>query len=110
MKKLSSKLRTTEIDSASEAVIRLYKEFGELEKDAFLKIAMAEIEYLSAQITNAIMQNRILSKLDDADSVRDKAVKELGLFLMAMQSFPSKRSALQPEIYRRFLPNMARGL
>lgn len=81
LKKLSSKLRTTEIDSASEAVIRLYKEFGELEKDAFLKIAMAEIEGLSAQITNAIMQNRILSKLDDADSVRDKAVKELGTLL-----------------------------
>ena len=75
MKKVASKVRITEADTVSDALVRLYKDFagkdGALAKDAALGTIMGEVERLSADITTAIKANKVSSSLEDADSKRD---------------------------------------
>lgn len=88
MHKLRSIIRNTEVDGLSDTLIRLFKADVKAQGDAFLKATMAQMETLSAQITTAILQNRILSTLDAADGVRDEAIRTLGTLLAAYAVFP----------------------
>lgn len=54
MNKVISKVRVTEVDGLSDALVRLYKADDGISSDAFLKSVMDEIEKLSVSITTAI--------------------------------------------------------
>ena len=75
MNKLRTAIRNAEVDGLSDTLIRLFKADLKAQGDAFLKATMERMETLSAQITTAILQNKTLSTLEAADSVRDEAVR-----------------------------------
>ena len=97
MNKVISKARVTEVDSLSDALVRLYKVDSGIAEDAFLKTVMAEVETLSAQLTTSIRQDKVLSSLEEADGVRDEAVKALGTLLdgYAAIPIPAKKDAAE---------------
>lgn len=97
MNKVISKVRVTEVDGLSDALVRLYKADEGISSDAFLKSVMDEIEKLSVSITTAIKQDKVLSNLEEADSVRDEAVKNLSTLLDGYEVFPvaAKKEAAQ---------------
>ena len=86
MTKLSSRLRVTETDSASDALVRLFKAAGL--KDDFLSGAFAELEDLSARLTTAIRQDTVSSRLDEKDAARDAAVRDLGTLIQGYTAIP----------------------
>ena len=47
MNKLNSKMRVTEVDSLSDALVRIYKADSKIQEDAFLKTVMDDVEKLS---------------------------------------------------------------
>ena len=51
MNKVISKIRVTEVDGLSDALVRLYKADEGVSSDVFLKSVMDEIEKLSVSIT-----------------------------------------------------------
>ncbi len=95
MTKLSSRLRITETDSASDALVRLFKAAGL--KDEFLCGAFAELEALSARLTTAIRQDTVSSRLDEKDAARDSAVRDLGTLIQGYTAIPvaDKKAAAQ---------------
>ena len=97
MNKMNAKARVTEVDALSDALVRLYKADTGIAEDAFLKTVMAEVETLSAQLTTAIRQDKVLSSLEEADGVRDEAVKSLGTLLDGYAAIPiaSKKEAAE---------------
>ncbi len=86
MTRLSSRLRVTETDSASDALVRLFKAAGL--KDDFLSGAFAELEALSARLTTAIRQDALDSRLDEKDAARDGAVRDLGTLIQGYTAIP----------------------
>ncbi len=88
MNKVISKVRVTEVDGLSDALVRLYKADEGVSSDVFLKSVMDEIEKLSVSITTAIKQDKVLSNLEEADGVRDEAVKNLSTLLDGYSVFP----------------------
>lgn len=88
MNKVISKVRVTEVDGLSDALVRLYKADEGVSSDVFLKSVMDEIEKLSVSITTAIKQDKVLSNLEEADGVRDEAVKNLSTLLDGYEVFP----------------------
>ncbi|WP_295799518.1 DUF6261 family protein [uncultured Treponema sp.] len=97
MNKVISKVRVTEVDGLSDALVRFYKADEGVSSDAFLKGVMAEVEKLSVAITTAIKQDKVLSSLEEADGVRDEAVKNLSTLLDGYEVFPvaAKKEAAQ---------------
>lgn len=97
MNKVISKVRVTEVDGLSDALVRLYKADEGVSSDVFLKSVMDEIEKLSVSITTAIKKDKVLSSLEEADSVRDEAVKNLSTLLEGYEVFPvaAKKEAAQ---------------
>ena len=98
MNKVISKVRVTEVDGLSDALVRLYKADEGVSSDAFLKSVMDEIEKLSVAITTAIKKDKVLSNLEEADGVRDEAVKNLSTLLDGYEVFPvaaKKEAALK---------------
>lgn len=88
MAKISSKVRVAELDAVSDSLLRHYKAADALAGDPFLKATFAELEDLSARITTAVKQDAVLSTLDDADGVRDEAVRAIGDMLTGFVAFP----------------------
>lgn len=92
MKKVASKVRITEADTVSDALVRLYKDFagkdGALAKDAALDTIMGEVEKLSAAITTAIKADNVSTSLADADSKRDEIIRQLGTLLAGYGAIP----------------------
>lgn len=88
MNKVISKVRVTEVDGLSDALVRLYKADEGVSSDVFLKGVMDEIEKLSVLITTAIKKDKVLSNLEEADGVRDEAVKNLSTLLDGYEVFP----------------------
>lgn len=88
MNKVISKVRVTEVDGLSDALVRLYKADEGVSSDAFLKSVMDEVEKLSVSITTAIKKDKVLSNLEEADGVRDEAVKNLSTLLDGYEVFP----------------------
>ena len=97
MNKVISKVRVTEVDGLSDALVRLYKADEGVSSDVFLKSVMDEIEKLSVSITTAIKQDKVLSNLEEADGVRDESVKNLSTLLDGYSVFPvvAKKEAAQ---------------
>ena len=80
--KVNGKVRTTELDALSDAMEREYRlACGDgqtaVGKDAVLKTQFAQLADLSARNTTAIRQDAVVSTLDEADSARDSATRDL---------------------------------
>lgn len=86
MRKLDARARTTEVDDVSDRLLVLYRKETKLQTDTFLKEVFAEIETLSAQITEAIKRDLVFSKLEDADLQRDHIVRSLHNVLVGYRS------------------------
>ena len=83
--KVNGKVRTTELDALSDAMEREYKlacadGATAVAKDAVLKGQFAQLADLSARNTTAIKQDAVVSTLDEADSARDAATRDLFTF------------------------------
>lgn len=98
MNKLKSIIRNTELDGFTDTIVQLFKDDAKAQTDTFLKATLAELEALSAQITTVILQDKVLSTLDAADSRRDEAIKTLGAVLGGYAVFPiaSKKELAEP--------------
>ena len=88
MNKLNAKARITEVDGLSDSVIRIFGADSKAQGDAFLKSQIAQLTVLSDAITAAILQDKAVSNLDEADSKRDEAIKNLGALLSGYAVFP----------------------
>lgn len=88
MNKLTAKARITEVDGLSDSVIRIFGADTKAQEDTFLKGQIAELTTLSDAITAAILQDKAVSNLDEADSRRDEAVRNLGALLSGYAVFP----------------------
>lgn len=106
MNKLNAKARVSEVDGFSDTLVRLYKADSAAQTDAFLKTEMAELESLSDKITAAILQDKAVSNLDEADSARDEAIRNLGALISGYAVFPleeKKNAALSlKSIYDKY--------
>lgn len=88
MNKVKSTIRITEVDGLSDSIIRIFGADSKAQEDAFLKSQIAELTTLSDAITAAILQDKAVSNLDEADSKRDEAVRNLGALLSGYAVFP----------------------
>lgn len=102
MNKAKTSLRVAELDTLSDVLVRLYKDYssdanGTVAKDANLKAVMTDVESLSASLTTAIKSDKVTSSLDEADIARDEAVKNLSDALngYAALPIPEKKAAAQ---------------
>lgn len=77
MKKLDARIRTTEIDELSDALLKLYANEAALQDEAYLKPVFTEMAAVSDKITEAIRQDKIYSDLEDADALRDAAAMKI---------------------------------
>ncbi|MDE6737240.1 MAG: hypothetical protein K2J50_07070 [Treponemataceae bacterium] len=80
--KVNGKVRTTELDALSDAMEREYKlACGDgqtaVGRDAVLQAQFTQLADLSARNTTAIRQDAVVSTLDEADSARDVATRDL---------------------------------
>ena len=88
MNKVKSTIRITEVDGLSDSVIRIFGADSKAQEDTFLKGQIAELTVLSDAITEAILKDKAVSNLDEADSKRDEAIKNLGALLSGYAVFP----------------------
>ena len=88
MNKVKSTIRITEVDGLSDSIIRIFGADTKAQEDTFLKSQIAELTTLSDAITAAILQDKAVSNLDEADSKRDEAIKNLGALLSGYAVFP----------------------
>ena len=100
MNKAKTSLRVAELDTLSDVLVRLYKDYssdanGTVAEDANLKAVMADVESLSASLTTAIKSDKVTSSLDEADIARDEAVRNLSDALngYAALPIPAKKTA-----------------
>ena len=80
--KVNGKVRTTELDALSDAMEREYAAAcaggaTTVGKDAVLKAQFGQLADLSSRNTTAIKQDAVVSTLDEADSARDSATRDL---------------------------------
>lgn len=88
MTKVNARARVTELDSLSDTLVRLYKAQDALAADAVLKGIMADIEGVSARLTEAIRRDAVSSTLEEADARRDEAVRRLGTLVEGYTAIP----------------------
>lgn len=102
MNKAKTALRVTELDTLSDAIVRLYKDASSgaesaVAKDANLSAVMSDVESLSAKLTTAIKSDKATSTLDEADIARDEVIRNLADALSGYAAIPvaAKKSAAQ---------------
>jgi uncharacterized protein YdcH (DUF465 family) len=92
MKKVTQKVRVTDADTLSDALVRLYKDTAAqdetIAKDANLAALLGEIESLSAKITTAIKADKISTSLEEADLKRDELIRQIGTLLAGYAVIP----------------------
>lgn len=98
MNKVKTAIRVAELDALSDTLVRLFKADGSAQGDSFLAATMGDLERQSAAITTALLQDKIHSRLAEADGVRDAAVRSLNAVVAGYAAFPAaeKRAAAEP--------------
>lgn len=113
MKKMNLKLRVTEADALSDALVELYARAAGLSGDSYLSGVMGEVKERSASLTTAIKRTKVSSSLDEADAKRDEAVLSLGTILAGYAALPiaAKKQAAQNVIavYNKYGKKIARA-
>lgn len=88
MRKIRVNVRVTELDAASDAMVRLFRAEPALAADGNLVAIMAEVEDLSARITTAIKGGGIRSRAKETDRRRDEIIRSLGALLAGYAVIP----------------------
>lgn len=98
MNKLRTAIRVTEIDGLSDTLIRNFRADSNASSDEFLSEILKEIETLSAKITTAILQDKIVSSLDSVDKVRNETLKNFYALVNGYIAIPieEKKEAALP--------------
>lgn len=73
MNKIRNQARINEISGIANTILRIYKADSAAKKGPYLKTVMADLEDFSGRITSAILQDKVVSNLDEADNSRDEA-------------------------------------
>lgn len=97
MNKIKTAARVTEVDTVSDALVRLYKADSAITSDDYLKSVVAEIEEYSEKITAAIKSDKTASTLDEADTTRDEIIRSLGTLLNGYAVIPVADKKLAAE-------------
>ncbi len=90
MKKLSTKIRISELADVSARLVALFKGEKSLAEDVFLKPLFAQIEEKSVALSVAIKKESVISKLDELDGLRDDTIRDLR---SALAGYASLRTA-----------------
>lgn len=101
MNKIRNQARVNEIGGIANTILRIYRADSSVQEDVYLKNVMAEVEELSGRITSAILQDKVVSNLDDADYIRDEALRAFGRLVAGYSAHPSdekKNAALALKI------------
>lgn len=92
MKKILVRIRITDADTLSDALVRLYKDTAAqdetIAKDANLATLLGEIEVLSAKLTTAIKADKISVSLEEVDAKRDELIRQIGTLLAGYAVIP----------------------
>lgn len=88
MTKVNVRARVTELDSLSDALVRLYKAQSALVSDAALAAIMADVESVSERLTTAIKRDAVSSGLEDTDAQRDEGIRLLGTLVEGYTAIP----------------------
>lgn len=88
MEKLSNQVKVTEIGDVANRLSELFNKATNLQEDQFLKKAFAELQEKGKEITEAVKKDSVFSKLDDADTKRDDAVRVLDKLLKGYAVIP----------------------
>ena len=106
MNKVVYGIKNTELDGLTDSLVRAFKADEKAQGNSFLSANMAALEEQSALITTAILQDKALSTLDEADSKRDGAITSLGAVLKGYAAFPiaAKKEAAAPllAVYEKY--------
>ena len=98
MNKIKAAVRVAEIAGLSDTLLRTFRADAGAQSDAYLPKIMAELESLFGNITTAILQDKVLSTLDEADSARDEAIKSLFAVVAGYAAMPieAKKASAAP--------------
>ena len=93
MNKIKQQLRVSELDTLSNAIVRLYRDAvssgeGALSGDGNLASMMADAERLALEISVAIRSDRAESTLDESDIARDGIIRDLADALTGYAAIP----------------------
>ncbi|PBC73651.1 DUF6261 family protein [Fibrobacter intestinalis] len=98
MNKVKGGIRVAEIAGLADTLLRTFRADTLAQSDAYLPKLMAELDMLFGNITTAILQDKILSRLDEADSERDEAIRSLFAVVAGYAAMPieAKKAAALP--------------
>lgn len=106
MNKLHNKTRVTEVADTALRLSELFKKSASIQSDAFLIKVFAETEQQANALTTAVKKDTTVSKLEEADSERDNAIRVLDKLLKGYENIPveSLREHAQKliEIFRKY--------
>lgn len=88
MKKLSSFVRVSELDTVSDFIVALYHKDTRLVEDDFLRNTIAQIEDYSDRITRAIRSEVLKSNLDQADKKREEVLRCIWKVVQGQEAMP----------------------
>lgn len=84
IKRYSSSARVNEINASAKILCNAFDAQPALAKDPILSPIMADIKKTYEKLTAAILQTKLVSQVDEADSARDTAIRSLAAFIDAM--------------------------
>lgn len=88
MKPLSYQSRTTEVADTAHRLSELFKKSVSVQTHPFLTEVFAEAEQMANNITTAVKKDTAVSKLEEADSERDNAIRVLDKLLKGYEHIP----------------------
>lgn len=106
MLKLRASIRVTALDTLCSAICRIYEACDAVKSDELLKSVIDALGKLSAQMSLSIYQDKIVSDLDNADALRDEALRKFGKLLDGYSVFPiesrSESAKRLLEVYNKY--------
>lgn len=100
--KLSNSARIAEVNGTAQRVICTWNEYKNLEKTPFLSTIMQNLSAQNAALTTAINQDKVLNEIDEADSARDAAVRNLGTYTKGCSVLSGENSEAATTLYEIF--------
>lgn len=88
MKNLRSIARVSEVADTAERLLKNYQQATQVSGDEFLKNVYTKLQNFYNPLSEAIKSTASLSKLDEADTLRDEKVRALEKVLNGYQNLP----------------------
>lgn len=90
MNKISFKIRVSEIADVAHRLVNIFAKEASLQNDVFLKNLFAKIELQATAISIAIKKETAVSKLEEADNLRDETIINLHNILVGYRSMRTR--------------------